>query len=526
MKLRFLIFNLALAVCALAQAWNYDFTTLIDITEYQDKYAPKPTPSAIGADGTIYQTGLYDDMIIIGDYILENIATSAYITAMDPTTQIPKWAIGIRGAAHITHMVADGSYIYVTGTFADDVIFGSMDMVEQSYSGTPLSHDHVNAFVAKYTTDGNLVEVLPILPVLDDPDSYEDKDLSVIPTALALRGSNLYLSFTYKGGYKVGSHTIKGKSQSAQGKTTCLCLGALAIPTNNLSGAVKVLDVQGSTMTCNAGHGPWSVCLTTGENSVEIATFISGQCTFEFAGWTGTDKKTYKYDYSQTDDEIGMVFVRLTDEGHTQYQSGAGNAEWALSFGRDKVRNMIVKGNELYISGNLATEFPLKTDLKSLLFTDQFAACLDLETYAVKWATTTGAKNEDFPDINDRYRETIGGTLSSGNYVIIGTTAFYCGMGGAKTDFDAKSAVGSDYDVCLGVSASGSTLTATTRSATGSQLSVGKPLPSRVEAPDADVEAVPQAIYSVGGTQRVVQQKGAINIIKYSDGSVKKQVGK
>ena len=526
MRLRFFIFNLALIVCALAQAWNYDFGTLTDITEYQDKYAPKPTPSAIGDDGTIYQTGLYDDMVVIGDYILENVATSAYIAAIDPTTQIPKWAVGLRGAAHITQILVDGTDIYVSGTFADEVILGSMDMEEKTIAGTTLSHDHVNTFVAKYSSEGNLVEVLPILPVLKDPDTYEDKDLSVIPTALAMRGGNLYLSFTYKGGYKVDTHTINGTVQSSQGKTTCLCLGVLSIPTDNLKGAVKVLDVRGSSMTCNAGHGPWSVCLTTTANSVEIATFISGQCTFDFAGWTGTDKKTYKYNYSQTSDEIGMVFVRLTDEGHKEYQSGAGEAEWALSFGRDKVRNMMVSGNELYISGNLATEFPMKKDLKSLLFTDQFAACLNLETYEVKWATTTGARNEDFPNVDDRYRETIGGALSNGNYIIIGTTDFYCGMGGAKTDFDAQAAVGSDYDVCLGVSATSSTLAVTTRSEKGSQLSVGESMPSRVDAMETDVEAVPQAIFSVDGVQRAAQQKGAISIIKYSDGSVKKQVGK
>ena len=176
MRLRFFIFNLALAVCAMAQAWNFDFATLTDITEYDDKYAPNPTPSAIGADGTIYQTGLYDDMVIIGDYILENIATSAYIAAIDPTTQTAKWAVGLRGAAHITQIVADGSYIYVSGTFADDVIFGSMDMEEKTVTGTEWSHELVNAFVAKYSTEGNLVDVLPILPVLDDPETFEDKE--------------------------------------------------------------------------------------------------------------------------------------------------------------------------------------------------------------------------------------------------------------------------------------------------------------------------------------------------------------
>lgn len=524
MKLRLFIFNLALTVCTLTHAWNVDFTTLRNIDEYEDAYAPVSTPSVVAPDGTIYQTGLYDRRVRIGDYNLMNIGASAYIAAVDPSTQAVKWAVGLVGAAHVTQILTEDSYIYVAGTFADGVSFGTINGDEVSVTGTDLSHAHANTFVAKYTTAGVLVSVLPIIPVLADAETYEDKDLSVTPTALALRAGKLYISFSYKGGYKVGTHTINGTVQSTQSKTTCICLGVLAIPTDNFTSAVKVLDVKGIAATCNAGHGPRSICLTATENSVEIATFLTGKCDYDFAGWTGSSKTRYEYKYSATSDEAGMVFVRLTDAGHTEYKAPAASADnFVASYTRNTIRNMCVEGKNLYLSGNLGTALPLKPTLQSLLFTDQFAACVNLETYETNWAVTTGAKNEDMPTMDDKYRETIGAALSNGNYVVIGTTNFSCGMGGTKTDFDAKAAVGSDYDVCLGVSANSSALVVATKSTNGSQLSAGEPMPSRLDTPETEVEAVPQAIFSIDGSQRPTLQQG-VNIIKYSNGAVKKQI--
>ena len=532
MKQKLLTFGMLLGTMLLgslsANAWTFDFETLTggpeSIKEYEGKYSPVSTPSAIGTDGTIYQTGLYDDMVVIGDFILENIATSAYIAAIDPTTQTAKWAICLRGASHITPILADDSYVYVAGTYADDVIFGSNDDNEQTIHGTELSHDYANTFVAKYTTAGVLVSVLPVIPVLANAETYEDKDLSVTPTALALRAGKLYLSFSYKGGYKVGTHTINGTVQNTQSKTTCICLGVLAIPSDNFTSAVKVLDVKGIAATCNAGHGPRSICLTATDNSVEIATFLTGKCDYDFAGWTGSSKTRYEYKYSATSDEAGMVFVRLTDAGHTEYKAPAASADnFVASYTRNTIRNMYVEGKNLYLSGNLGTALPLKPTLQSLLFTDQFAACVNLETYETNWAVTTRAKNEDMPTMDDKYRETIGAALSNGNYVVIGTTNFSCGMGGTKTDFDAKAAVGSDYDVCLGVSANSSALVVATKSTNGSQLSADEPMPSRLDTPETEVEAVPQAIFSIDGSQRPTLQQG-VNIIKYSNGAVKKQI--
>ena len=100
------------ALCA--QAWNYDFPTLEDATTYNapntgNQYAPVAAPSAISPDGTIYQTGLYDQYVSIEDDFLENIATSAFLSAVDATTQKPRWTVGIKGSAHIRQVITDAT---------------------------------------------------------------------------------------------------------------------------------------------------------------------------------------------------------------------------------------------------------------------------------------------------------------------------------------------------------------------------------------------------------------------------------
>ena len=95
----------ATVICPLsACAWTFDFETLTSISEYEGKYAPVSTPSAFGADGVVYQTGLYDGLVMIGDDMLENVATSAYIAAVSPglPSAFAKWAVGIKGAAKIS----------------------------------------------------------------------------------------------------------------------------------------------------------------------------------------------------------------------------------------------------------------------------------------------------------------------------------------------------------------------------------------------------------------------------------------
>ena len=494
-----------------AQAWTYDFPTLDDASVYVGRYAPIAAPSAIGADGTVYQTGRYDKMIILGNDILENIATSAYITAIDPATQQPKWSVGLRGAARISQIITDGSDVYVAGTFADDVIFGSTDMLEQTFSGTSLSHDYVNAFVAKYSKDGVLQNVLPIYP---HPNSkYTDRytelgsDMMVEITAIALYGGKLYIGMEYRGGFTVKTIDKDGNLFAGDGLFfDALCLGVLAW--DSTSGNVEdVLDFKGDKEITISNYGPFSLCLTSDEKAVHVGIFA---CNTNILTVNG-EKTTASFD----EDEYGAYLVKISDEVTIKKIPTAISERFYVE---NIIKKMQVVDGKLYIAGSIATPLPFKDTIVPDLWTDQFAACLDADTYETQWAAITGATKEEIPTTDGKYRKTTDAAYVLGNYVVAGSANFMVADGGMLTPLEIG-------ETCLAVSASGSTVAYTTKTKEGSCLTVTNPLEDAIEIPAASSAADVEAVYSVDGVRRTAVQKG-INIVKYTDGSVKKQIGR
>lgn len=476
MKKLFLSLFLLPALCA--QAWTYDFPTVEDPMTYVGKYAPVSAPSVVSPDGTIYQTGLYDQMVMIGDDLLENIATSAYITAIDTMTRAPKWSVGIQGAAHITQIISDemGDFIYIAGTFADDIMVGSTDGNLWPFTGTTESHEQVNVFVAKYSKDGELFGAVLIVPIKNPKYQFTDNDLSITPTALALYNDRLYLSMSYKGGYKVMNNEQYGTIQTAQGIYNSLCGAVLSFSTQNIVTVDRVLEVQGDQKSSNAGLGPNSICLTSSEKGVEVGIFTTGTVSLNFATWNKTDEESYTYN---GEEEAGCLLVKLTSDTHAVKQLPAvGTRDYAYTYTRNVIKSMQRVGDKLYLSGNIATALPFDGTVVPDLWTDQFAACLDAETYKTKWATITGALRDDMPNMNAKYREVVDAALAGNDYIVVGTTNFSVSNKGVASDYS------SDY--CLGVSAAGTTLALTTKTDTGSQLAVSSFAPADDDDPVED----------------------------------------
>ena len=446
------------------QAWNYDFPTVEDPATYVGKFSPVAAPVAISPNGIVYQTGLYDQMTMIGDDILENIATSAYITAIDTVTRSPKWSVGIQGAAHITQILPDemGENFYVAGTFADDIIMGSTDYNVWPSTGTAESHEQVNAFVAKYSKDGVLLGAIPIVPVNNPKYQFTESDLSVTPTALALYNGKLYLSISYKGGYNVMNHERYGTIQAAQGIYNSLCAAVLTFPVQNFFTVERALEVQGDQASCNAGLGPNSICLTASESGVDVGIFTTGTVSVNFATWNKTNEESFTYN---GEDEAGCLLVKLTEDSHAVTQLPAvGTRDYAYTYTRNVIRTMQRIGNKLYIAGNIATALPFDGTIVPDLWTDQFAVCLDAETYKTKWAAITGAMRDDMPTMEAKYRETVAAAQAGNDYIVVGSTNFSVDKQGQIADYS------SEY--CLGVSSFKTTLVLTTKTDTGSQLTI------------------------------------------------------
>jgi len=483
-KMSFLLFLLS---ALSTYAWEYNFPTLEDATTYTDKYAPASTPVLISPDGTIYQTGRYDQGVMIGDEWLDNIAASAYITALDTLTKTPKWSVGIQGAAHIKQIIADatGGNIYVAGTFADDIWLGSTDFNVREFAGTSETHEMANTFVARYSNEGVLLDAQILLPVSKADTVLTENPISVIPTALALRDGKLYLSVTYVGGYSVAGYEGYTRLQNIQGNAyPSLGVAAFSFAEGDLTAVERVLDVQADATSTNLGLGPRSICLTASADGIELALFATGKVTLDFKSWTGTKDAT-TFDFSLKTkplrtDESGIALVRLTDTGHSQVQLKGGDSE-SIGYGsyaRNTIRHMQYADGKLYLAGDIATPLPFQLDITPKLFTDQFAVCLNAETYETIWAKITGAERMVLGEGEDKspwYRNTTTATLASSDYVVLGTANFSVNKMGLLSDYS------SDYS--LGIFASTNTLALTTKTAEGSKLTVS-PLAS---SPEEDV---------------------------------------
>ncbi|MDO5761201.1 MAG: hypothetical protein Q4P12_00925 [Bacteroidales bacterium] len=448
---------------ASAQAKDYNYPTLKDATTYNGKYSPVATPVVFSPDGTtVYQTGLYDDMVMIGDDILENIATSAFISAVDNKQDKPLWTVGIKGAAHITAITATDDAIFVAGTFADDIILGSRDFNEVSLTGTSLSHDMVNGFMAKYSSAGNLIAAKALMPqensAYADKETYES-DLSISPTAITVMGERAYVSFVYLGGYSIDDIKVDGTLKSSFGFWDNACAAVISASATDLSATETVLDMRNSAAVNENGMRPQSICLTTDGKALYVATFACGSNDITI----GSEKSNVSFFVSEEEQEYGAAIITIRDGKADIKKINAANSSRA--YVSNKINSMTIAGDELYMAGHVSTPLPFSDALVPDLWTDQFAVCLNTADMSSKWAYITNAKRDDIATSNGKYRESIGAALSGNIYSVIGATNFSC-------DQSALSPEHADM-TCLGIATNGSMQALAEKTAEGSKLTIG-----------------------------------------------------
>ncbi|MDE6369848.1 MAG: hypothetical protein K2K94_11510 [Muribaculaceae bacterium] len=175
-------------------------------------------PLAIDADGNVIATGAFTKDFTIAGFDFEAIGTSAYVIKYDKAGDI-MWAVSFTGAASINAIDTDAvGNIYIAGTFADNVSFGTT-------SGSPIEKDGMKiddafttkqnaSFIAKYSADGSLVAVETFVPELhaeplehqfDDPDNggtpywFNDGDIYFELKDIKVVNDKVYASATYTG---------------------------------------------------------------------------------------------------------------------------------------------------------------------------------------------------------------------------------------------------------------------------------------------------------------------------------------
>lgn len=451
-----------MAAFASAQATDYDFPTLEDNTTYVNKYAPVATPSCIGANGIIYQTGRYDQMVMIGNDMLENIATSAFISAINPNEATPLWTVGIQGAARITAVTSTNDGIYVAGSFADGIILGSKDMNTSMIEGTKETHNMVNAFIAKYSLEGNLIACEGILPHSNksfaNTEAYENS-INVQPTAIAVMSGKAYVSFIYEGGYDVQGISVEGNVFNAAGYVSDnACAAIISLSAADLKSATSVLDIRNTEDINTNQLGPRSIAIATDGNEIFATVFTSGDNAIVL----NQAASIISFDHTEEEAVYGAIMLAFNEtNARTQKIDSTPSTRY---YHNNNVASMQVVDGKIYLTGAVADPLPFNTELVADLWTDQYAACLSATDFSTVWAAITGAKREDMKTTNEKYRESIGSAFDGEKYIAIGSYNFSCDATGTLSQYST--------DYCLGISANETTTAIATKTDNGSKLSV------------------------------------------------------
>lgn len=461
--------------------WQYEFSTLESNEVYKDKYAPVKAPVAISQNGIIYQTGRYDEPCTIGDSFLENIATSAFVAALDAKGN-HLWATGLRGAARITAATTDqDDNLYITGLFADDVVLGSTDYAEQTIVGCPDTHEMASAFIAKYDNNGILKAVKTISigknenEVLANVGDAYTFDGSFTPNALAICEDRVYVSAKYAGTYKIDEISQNSSFINGMGAlfdATALCV--LSFEKEALSDTKQELDMNNTKMENALENGPQSIAMASDGQEVYIALICTGNATLTLG-----DKQE---EFNPGTDAFTSIFTRLTKAETQAIGTEKGDRFWYAN----EVNAMSIIDGKIYMAGTYSSPLSFAKNEHPDLWCDQWISCFDADSYEQQWCYSTDAKRSDMPNIEAQYRYTTMATYTpNGEWKSIGTTNL-------TLDLNKRFTVNS-IQTHLGIASTGNLVATTDPTDTGCKLTVqetgGNSLP-KLNAGQGNVEAL------------------------------------
>ncbi len=174
-------------------------------------------PVAISNNGSGYSAvaGSYNQDCYINGNEFEAVGTSSYIAVYQGPAI--RWSVSLVGSATVSALTFDNECnLYVAGSFADEVTFGSTDgnsKVEEGMTvdGAPTTKENA-AFIAKYNPEGQLLDLVKfipqihpeIMPLIGDFSVehiyfYSDGDVYFEIKQIGIKDSKLYASAVYTG---------------------------------------------------------------------------------------------------------------------------------------------------------------------------------------------------------------------------------------------------------------------------------------------------------------------------------------
>lgn len=420
------ILALMLGVASFATAQTYTFDSFLESNaSYSGKYAPVATPAAV-CGNTIYQSGLFDQMAMFGQDMLSPIATSAFISSVKAGEESANWAVGISGAARVTAMTTDAEgNVYATGIFADGITFGSRDFSTTELTGSPLAHSMINAFVAKYSAEGNLLAAQMIepteYPAMAGDEGYET-DASVNPTNIAVAGDKVYVSFTFLGGYKVGDLSVAGNVKFSFMYYDNMCADVVSFD-KNLASPAQVLDIRNVDEINTNAYRPHSINIASDGNDLYVGIFTADSTKLA----VGAQETTIKFETTEDNTVYGAVMMKLGSEPKV-----ISCTPYFRYYINNIIKTMQYVDGKLYLTGCVATPLPFKDTLVPDLWTDEFAACLDANTFETEWAYITGELRDNMKTTNEKYREVTDAAVINGALHVLGSVNMVADAEGVK----------------------------------------------------------------------------------------------
>ncbi|MDE6853620.1 MAG: hypothetical protein K2J38_01035 [Muribaculaceae bacterium] len=248
---------LAAGAVAGASAANYESvwnTSVVNALEAGNTVFNAPV--AVDALGRTIVTGAFTEDITLAGTTLSAVGTSAYIASCD-LAGTAGWAVALTGSATISDVVvaADGS-IYVSGTFADEVEFGTTAgeaIVKEGMmlEGAPTVNQNAS-FVAHYDATGRILAVADFVPQpLSDLIATGmyfpiDGDVYFSINHLAVVDGTVYAFARYTGETEFGGASFKATYNDPFGGIYFIDLAAAAVFTmpSDLSTASTVVTAS------------------------------------------------------------------------------------------------------------------------------------------------------------------------------------------------------------------------------------------------------------------------------------------
>lgn len=371
------------ATAASDPAWTKSFAPVAD------KASLGNVKTAAGADGSVYACTKYDQTFSFADASItdpEGILSSCIVKY--DKTGAEKWAASfIGGNATVNAMTVDtdGS-LYVAGGFLDAVlkIKGTGDAVELTGS-----EDAVTAFVAKFSADGAVSNVIKVTSkaneeIVNSGMYYpEVGDVSIMPENILVDGDKVYVTATYTGDVVElpwkGSYLNVFDFMYSDNKS----IGVFSVAKSDLSGIASECTLANTETVSYNQYYAEAFKYMRNEGKPYVAfigfgklTLKAGDVTEDFVFNTTTDESGNK--------EHALVFSKL--DGNS-VKFGAANHD------KDARAYTIVGGDVIdgvaYIGGTFYGNFPLN-NMFTVTDDTPFAAAINLSDGSVKWSQVAG----------------------------------------------------------------------------------------------------------------------------------------